>query len=295
MIRSKVAALLRSRHIAVTEVDANVNCKPPVLYDLTLAIHYQSDTHSSGFGVFVPDASVDQVSARSIAMAKAIAKVYAGRTGLANYSSPRLGFGPVTWENPNTLFYYVWQTQLGPLALIECGEGAVGAKDHTLLYGSPDKVASAIAEGICSALGVAFVAPPTAAQIAAAAAAVKAQVAAIVAKAAADKAAADAIVAAKNAADAAMAKAIADAAAAKAELDAKAAADKVAADAKAVADAAQAAKDAADVTAAAAAIAAQAAADAAARASDAEAKANAALPGLLVRFFSWILSHFGGK
>jgi hypothetical protein len=161
VIRAKVAAILKAHNFGVAQLDANANCAAThPRYDLTLAIHYQSNTGHSGFGVFVPDASVDRDSATSVKLAKVIAKTYGERTKLTNYSSPRLGFGPVTWENPNTLFYYLWQYQNGPLALIECGEGAIGAPDHALLWTKQDVIASAIAEGICLAFGKAFVAAP---------------------------------------------------------------------------------------------------------------------------------------
>lgn len=221
----------------VVEVDANVNCAAThPFYSLTLAIHYQSNTGHSGFGVFVPDASVDRDSARSVQLAKAISRVYAARTGLPNYSSPRLGLNRATWENPNTLFYYVWSTQNGPLALIECGEGASGAPDHTLLYTQIPKLAAAIAEGICLGFGVPFVDP------------------AVVAAQAAAKAKADALAAAQKAAM--EAKAAADAAAAVAAADAAA---KAAAAAQAQAEAEAAAKAKAEADHAAAAAAAEAA------------------------------------
>lgn len=167
-IRSKVAVILKAHGFVVDSADANLNCLPANSkfhgpYDLTLAIHYQSDNPqhtSSGFGVFVPDPSVDLSNATSVKLAKPIAQVYQDRTHLANYSSPRLGFGPVSWENPNTKFYYLWNTQKGPLALIECGVGAAGAKDHALLWTKQNLIASAIAEGICKAFGVKWITTP---------------------------------------------------------------------------------------------------------------------------------------
>lgn len=166
VIRAKVATLLKAHNFGVVQLDANANCATThPRYDLTLAIHYQSNTGHSGFGVFVPDASADRDSATSVKLAKVIAKTYATRTKLTNYSSPRLGFGPVTWENPNTLFYYLWQYQNGPLALIECGEGAVGAPDHALLWTKQDLIASAIAEGICLAFGKAWIVNPSPAPV----------------------------------------------------------------------------------------------------------------------------------
>lgn len=166
VIRKKVAALLQSHAFRVVEVDANANCNGPFgPFDLTLAIHYQSNTGHSGFGVFVPDPSVDRDTVKSCARAKAIAKTYAARTKLPNCSSPRLGLNTATWENPNTRFYYLWAKMNGPLALIECGEGAPGAPDHNLLWDRQDKIAGAIAEGICVAFGVQWAPPPVPAPI----------------------------------------------------------------------------------------------------------------------------------
>lgn len=170
LIRKKVADLLKAHGFKVTGIDANTSCLPPGdpqhgPYDLTLSLHYQSDNPKnpgkiSGFGVFVPAPFLDEVNPHSIAIAKTIGKVYAKRTGLADYSDTRVkGAGP-TWANPNTQEYYLWRSQLGPLVLIECGVGAVGAKDHTLLWTHIDKVAFAIAEGICTAFGVPFVVVP---------------------------------------------------------------------------------------------------------------------------------------
>lgn len=164
IIRDAVAKILRAHKFAVVTGDANINClaKHP-RYNLTLAIHYQSDNPkhtSSGFGVYVPSDTVDRDNPTSIKLARPIAQIYAARTKLANYSSPRLGLNTATWENPNTEYYYLWNSQNGPLALIECGVGAVGAQNHALLYGHSALIASAIAEGICVAFGVKFVAVP---------------------------------------------------------------------------------------------------------------------------------------
>src|SRR6185295_16469538 len=95
-MRDRVADLLRYQKdtagkavFAVTETDANMNCaKEHPYYDLTLAIHYQSNTGHSGFGVFVADPTFDRDLAKSKPMAKALAQVYAARTKLPNYSSP---------------------------------------------------------------------------------------------------------------------------------------------------------------------------------------------------------------
>lgn len=154
MIRGKIAALLRANNVDVLEVDANVNCpgQPHGPFDMFLALHYQSDPpHVSGYGVFVPDPSVDRDHARSVALANALRGVYGQRIGIPDRSAE--------WKNPNTDLYYVWQVMNGPLALIECGTGAPGAPDHDLLWGQPDRVASAITEGICAGLGVPFNAP----------------------------------------------------------------------------------------------------------------------------------------
>lgn len=163
-IRDRIAPLLVAHGFKVVCVDANVSDHGPHgPFNLTLALHYQSAT-SSGFGVFVPDPSVDQDSVHSVTLMKSLRTIYAIRTGLPDRSSPRLNHtgeaAHPTWENPNTEFYYLWATQLGPLGLIECGVGALGQPDHALLWNTPAIVAAAIAEGICVAFGVKWLALP---------------------------------------------------------------------------------------------------------------------------------------
>lgn len=177
-MRGKVAVLLRAHGFKVTELDANVNCLQPAdprhgPFDLTLAIHYQSwngkpagKGGNSGFGVFIPDADLDEHHELSWSRANAVRKIYAARTKLADYSDVSLkGAGTATWGNPNTRRYYLWLTQKGPLALIECGVGAAGAPDHSLLYLHADQVAAAIAEGICVAFGVKWAPDPVPAPV----------------------------------------------------------------------------------------------------------------------------------
>lgn len=164
LLRARVGSHLQRKGFDVHQADANLNCQPipPKAPDLTLALHYQADNpqHTvSGFGVFVPDPSVDLAHTTSVIRANTLRKIYAKRSGLPDYSDPDLkGPGP-TWSNPNTRFYYLWNTQTGPLALIECGVGAPGALNHTFLWSHIDIVAAAIAEGICAMFGVAWTPP----------------------------------------------------------------------------------------------------------------------------------------
>lgn len=162
MMRARVGSHLKAHGFDVHQADANLNClpKPNPAPALTLALHYQSNNPTtSGFGVYVPDVDLDLSHAESVRIGNLIRKTYAKRTALDDCSDPYLKGPGRTWSNVNTRRYYLWQTQPGPLVLIECGVGAAGAPDHDLLWKHPDVVAAAIAEGICVAFGVKWTNP----------------------------------------------------------------------------------------------------------------------------------------
>lgn len=132
-------------------VDACFNCDPNANKDdfaLFLAIHYDADVYGTGGGfVDYPEPSTDGATQESQHIAQAIRDEYFPNTGIVNHPER---------SNANTRYYYMWKFLSGPTpcAIIECGVGK-DAHDSVILADT-DRVANAIARGICKAFGVPF-------------------------------------------------------------------------------------------------------------------------------------------
>lgn len=140
--------------------DATANCQPNTTgknFDLYLAIHYEADVHKDAQGksmdggmVCPPDPSVDVVTKESTRISKAIEQEYFPNAGIVNRP---------TWISNNMRFYYMWRslTASTPCVILECG---VGQNPHDkVILADTDRVANAIARGICKAFNVPFDAP----------------------------------------------------------------------------------------------------------------------------------------
>lgn len=151
-IRNRLSTILQEKGFAVQLVDATFNCNPERSkdFDLFLAIHYDAFINGS-IGGFVdfPEPSTDQATNESQRIAREIDGEYFKHTGIAR----------VNRSNANTRFYYMWSelSAKTPCVILECGTGQ-NPHDKVILADT-DRVANAIARGICKAFGVAFDAP----------------------------------------------------------------------------------------------------------------------------------------
>lgn len=163
-IRDRLSQILLSKKnpdgsdaFTVQLVDACFNCDPKANdqdYALFLAIHYDADVYGEGGGfVDFPEPSTDGATAESQRIVKCIEDEYFKHAEITNKPNRR---------NAKTKYYYMWKflSAKTPCALIECGVGQ-NAHDKVLLADT-DRIANAIARGICKAFNVAFdaVQPP---------------------------------------------------------------------------------------------------------------------------------------
>ncbi len=158
-IRDRLSQVLVSKGFQLFLKDATANCDPKLAdqdYDLFLAIHYDADIYGKGGGFTdFPEPSTDGATQESQRLAKVIADEYFPNSGIEFIPPP-------TRRNANTKYYYMWKflSAKTPCVLIECGVGQ-NAHDKVILADT-DRVANAIARGICKAFNVPFdnVPPP---------------------------------------------------------------------------------------------------------------------------------------
>lgn len=159
--RDRLAQILNSKKNAdgskaftVQLDDATANCQPNTTdknFDLYLAIHYEADVHGKDGGMICPpDKSVDVVWPESNRISQAIESEYFKNAGIVNRPE---------WISNNMRFYYMWSSLSAstPCVILECGVGQ-NAHDKVILADT-DRVANAIARGICKAFNVPFDAP----------------------------------------------------------------------------------------------------------------------------------------
>lgn len=155
-ITSATALLLQSKNFEVTICDANANSNAIITgtdFDLALFIHYDANIYNTGGGfVDYPDASIDAANARSKELADALAKEYFKHSEIVEHPER---------SNPNTKFYYMWRalSAATPCVIIECGVGQ-DAHDSVLLADT-QRIATAIARGICAGFNIAWDESPT--------------------------------------------------------------------------------------------------------------------------------------
>jgi hypothetical protein len=160
-ITNRLCEVLRAKGFEVKQTDANANADPQVTdvdWDLYLAIHCDADSAliSGGF-IDTPDPSVDVSHTESLRIATAMRGEYFKHSGIVERPE-RMG------KSDGVLYYYMWQvlTAKTPCVLIEMGE-SIDPHDKVILADT-ERMANAIARGVCAAFGVAFdpvVAPTT--------------------------------------------------------------------------------------------------------------------------------------
>lgn len=148
-VRDRLSQILQERGFAVQLVDATFNCNPERSkdFDLFLAIHYDADIYGTGGGfVDIPEPSTDHATKESKRIRDAIASEYFRHSGIKE----------VNRSNANTRYYYMWRVLSAktPCVIIECG---VGKDEHdSVILSDTDRVANAIARGICKAFNLPF-------------------------------------------------------------------------------------------------------------------------------------------
>lgn len=152
--RDKLAEILISKGfmvqlVAAHPTDAEINKD----FDLFLAIHADADIYGTGGGfIDYPDPSTDYAHLESKRIKEAIEAEYFLHSEIVNHPER---------SNANTKFYYMWSrlSAKTPCNLIECGV-MQDAHDKVLLNDT-NRIASALARGICRAFNVAYDIPST--------------------------------------------------------------------------------------------------------------------------------------
>jgi N-acetylmuramoyl-L-alanine amidase len=151
-IRTRLSQILISKGFQLYLVDAH----PPQNqlnqdFDLFLALHGDANVYGTGGGfVDHPEPSTDLATAESQRIDKEIEGEYFKNTGIVNHPER---------SNANTKFYYMW-SQLSaktPCVIIEMG--VVQDAHDKVILSDTERVASAIARGVCKSFGIAYDAP----------------------------------------------------------------------------------------------------------------------------------------
>jgi N-acetylmuramoyl-L-alanine amidase len=155
-ITDALAPLLQSKGFTVIKTDANANDNSNILnndWDFFLALHGDANVYGTGGGcITAPDPSVDQNNARSRSIVSDIEAVYFPESGIVDHPE-RI--------NANMTFYYMWSslTAKTPCGLLEMG--VVQDPHDSVILADTQRVAAAIARGICKAFNVNYDAPGT--------------------------------------------------------------------------------------------------------------------------------------
>jgi N-acetylmuramoyl-L-alanine amidase len=148
-IRNRLCQVLISKGFIVQLVNANPgNNEIKKDFDLFLALHGDANIYGTGGGlVDYPDPKVDQVTAESKRIKEAIESMYFDNSGIVNHPER---------SNANTKYYYMWSrlTAKTPCVIMEMG--VVQDAHDKVILADTDRVANAIARGICKAFGVPY-------------------------------------------------------------------------------------------------------------------------------------------
>jgi len=154
-ITDRLASILRGKGFEIKQTDAYADSDTDITkvdWDLFLALHGDADIYGTGGGmVDFPEPASDGATAESQRIAKCITEEYFKHSEIVNHPER---------SNANTRFYYVWDnlTSKTPCVIVEMG--VVQDAHDKVLLGDTDRIANALARGVCKAFGVAFDPPP---------------------------------------------------------------------------------------------------------------------------------------
>ena len=148
-IRNRLSTILQSKGFMIQLVNANPSdAEIKKDFNLFLALHGDANIYGTGGGcVGSGDKSVDSSYVESARIRDAIVSEYFGHSGIVNHPE-RI--------NPNMTQYYMWSrlTAKTPCVLIEMG--VVQDAHDKVILADTERVASAIARGICKAFNVSY-------------------------------------------------------------------------------------------------------------------------------------------
>lgn len=151
-IANRTSEILRGKGFTVQQTDANANCDEAITskdWDMFLSLHCDANYAGNEGGGFVdfPEPETDGATEESQRIAKAIESEYFDRTGIRNVPSR---------SNPNTRYYYMWRSLSlkTPCVLIEMGERQ--DPHDSVILADTERVATALARGVCKAFGVQY-------------------------------------------------------------------------------------------------------------------------------------------
>jgi len=145
-IRTRLSDILISKGFQVQLVNADPSFSEYYKdFDMFLSLHGDADIYGTGGGVVASgDKSVDMKWQRSAEIRDAIASEYFDRSGIVNVPGR---------SNVNMTEYYMWArlTSNTPCVIIEMG--VVQDAHDSVILADTERVATAIARGVCKAFG----------------------------------------------------------------------------------------------------------------------------------------------
>lgn len=153
-IRNRLSEILISKGFSVQKVTADpATTEVNKDFDLFLALHGDANVYGTGGGfVDFPEPSTDGATAESQRIAKIITDEYFKHSEIVNHPER---------SNKNTRYYYMWSklSAKTPCVIIEMG--VVQDSHDKVLLADTDRVANALARGICRAFDIPFDLTPT--------------------------------------------------------------------------------------------------------------------------------------
>lgn len=156
-IRDRLSAILISKGFMIQLVGANPSdAEINKDFHLFLALHGDADIYGTGGGfIDHPEPSTDGATQESQRIDSAIESMYFDHSGIVNHPER---------SNANTRYYYMWARLSVKTPCVIMEMGVVQDAHDKIILADTDRVANAIARGICKAFNVPFdpvVTPPS--------------------------------------------------------------------------------------------------------------------------------------
>lgn len=151
-IRNRLSEILISKGFSIQLVDADpISAEINKDFDLFLALHGDANVYGTGGGlVDYPDPSIDMVNAESKRIADAIASEYFKHSEIVNHPER---------SNANTKYYYMWRLLSAKTPCVIVEMGVVQDAHDKVLLADTERIATALARGVCKAFGVVYDVP----------------------------------------------------------------------------------------------------------------------------------------